>query len=92
MDQEVITLTYSDFASLLRDLRGVGVRNTLQYRARGLFGPRRLQAVERNFRDQFVLNGRWPLTWEVVYGHAWVSHAPPPSAAPGKFIPIVARD
>lgn len=91
MDQEVITLTYPDFASLLRDLRAVGVRNTLQHRARGLFGPRRLQAVERNFRDRFVSDGRWPLTWEVVYGHAWAPEGPPPSAAPGRFIPIVAR-
>jgi malonyl-CoA O-methyltransferase len=92
MDQEVITLTYPDFASLLGDLRGVGVRNTMHHRSRGLFGPRRLQAVEQYFHARYVTDGRWPLTWEVVHGHAWVSQAPPPSAAPGKFIPILARD
>lgn len=88
MDQETLTVTYPDFRSLLQDLRRIGVRNALAGRARGLFGPRRLQAAEKVYRSEFAQDGRLPATWEVVYGHAWVPDAPPPSAAPGRFIPI----
>ncbi len=88
MDQETLTVTYPDFRSLLQDLRRIGVRNALAGRARGLFGPRRLQAVEAAYRSAFAQDGRLPATWEVVYGHAWVPDAPPPSGVPGRFIPI----
>jgi len=88
MDQERITLTYPDFPSLLRELRGVGVRNALAGRGRGLFGPRRLRAVGAAYAARFEEQGHLPASWEVVYGHAWVSEAPPPSRIPGHFIPI----
>lgn len=88
MDQEHLTLTYADFPSLLRDLRGVGVRNALAGRERGLFGPRRLQAVADAYRAEFVEAGRLPATWEIVYGHAWAPDAPAPSALAGRVIPI----
>lgn len=88
MDQETLTLTYGDFESLLRDLRGVGVRNALAGRARGLLGPRRLQAVAEAYARAFANEQRLPATWEIVYGHAWVPDAPPPSAPQGRVIPV----
>jgi malonyl-CoA O-methyltransferase len=88
MDQEVLTLTYPDLPALLRDLRGVGVRNALAGRARGLFGPRRLHAVAAAYATRFGDRGRLPASWEVVYGHAWVPEAPAPSRTPGRFVPI----
>jgi len=93
MDQEHLTLTYPDFSSLLQDLRGVGVRNAMVGRSRGLFGPRRLQAVAAAYAEQFANGGRLPATWEVVYGHAWVPDAPAPGlqapgALPHRVIPI----
>jgi malonyl-CoA O-methyltransferase len=88
MDQEAITVTYADLGGLLRDLRGVGVRNALSGRGRGLFGPRRLRAVADAYASQHGQKGRLPASWEVVYGHAWVPDAPPPARAPGHFIPI----
>ena len=89
MDQETLTLTYPDLTALIRDLRGVGVRNALAGRGRGLFGPRRLIAVAEAYAREFGVDGRLPATWEVVYGHAWVPDAPPPGGPPGgRFIPI----
>jgi len=88
MDQEPITVTYASLRDLLTDLRGVGVRNVLSGRARGLFGPRRLEAVAQAYASQHGQQGRLPATWEVVYGHAWVPDAPPPTGVPGHFIPI----
>ncbi|WP_018138216.1 MULTISPECIES: malonyl-ACP O-methyltransferase BioC [unclassified Thioalkalivibrio] len=88
MDQESLTLTYGDFDTLLRDLRGVGVRNALAGRGRGLLGPRRLQAVAEAYARAFAVEGRLPATWEIVYGHAWVPEAPPPSKPQGRVIPV----
>lgn len=88
MDQEAVTMTYPDFPSLFRDLRGVGVRNALASRPSGLFGPRRMRAVESAYKSQYEREGRLPATWEVVYGHAWVPDAPPPSKVRGPWIPI----
>ncbi|WP_019570133.1 malonyl-ACP O-methyltransferase BioC [Thioalkalivibrio sp. ALE11] len=88
MDQETLTLTYPDLTRLMRDLRGVGVRNALAGRGRGLTGPRRLVAVAEAYAERFGVEGRLPATWEVVYGHAWVPDAPPPRAPEGRTIPI----
>jgi malonyl-CoA O-methyltransferase len=88
MDQEILTLTYSDLPSLLRDLRGVGVRNALAGRPRGLFGPRRLRAAAEFYASRYACQGRLPATWELVYGHAWVPDGPAPSQVRGRVIPI----
>lgn len=70
MDMEMLTLTYEDVASLVRDLRNSGQQNALATRPRGLTTPRTwrrmLEAYETERRD-----GRLPVTVEVVYGHAW---------------------
>ncbi|MGM0554401.1 MAG: malonyl-ACP O-methyltransferase BioC [Pseudomonadota bacterium] len=89
MDQETLTLTYPDLTGLIRDLRGVGVRNALAGRGAGLFGPRRLAAVAEAYAREFGVEGRLPATWEVVYGHAWVPEAPPPQGPEGKVIPVI---
>ncbi len=70
MDVEHITMTYADAGSALRDLRGIGVRNANSGRAGGLTGPRRWRAFLEAWEAQAV-DGRVPLTYEVVYGHAW---------------------
>lgn len=88
MDQEALTLTYPDLTGLIRDLRGVGVRNALSGRSTGLFGPRRLVAVAEAYARDFGVEGRLPATWEVIYGHAWVPDAPPPSRPEGRVIPV----
>lgn len=88
MDQESLTVTYPDLKSLLGDLRGIGVRNTLAGRSRGLTGRHYWQQVEALYRQQFAHDGLLPTTWEVVYGHAWVPDAPPPSRHPLRSISI----
>jgi malonyl-CoA O-methyltransferase len=70
MDMEIITLTYADVESLVRDLRTSGQTNAAQDRRRGMTGRelwRRMEAAyETERRD-----GRIPATVEIVYGHAW---------------------
>jgi len=70
MDMEKITVTYDSGAKLLADVRAWG-GNPLLTRRRGLLGrsshARMLQALEGRRNAE----GKIPLTFEVVYGHAF---------------------
>ena len=74
MDVDRITLTYAEVRDLMRDLKAIGAHNAASGRRRGLTGKatfgRVVEAYEQQRRD-----GRLPATYEVVYGHAWVSEA-----------------
>lgn len=70
LDQEHLTVHYPDGLSLLRELRGVGVGNTLFDRSSGLTGRRKWQGFLAALDAQKEQAGV-PLTYEVVYGLAW---------------------
>ena len=70
MDQEIITLTYTDLKPLLRELKGIGAHNVLPGRSAGLMGRRRWQRMVDAY-ESLRKEGRLPATYEVVYGHAW---------------------
>ncbi len=70
MDQETITLTYSDLMSMLRELKGIGAHNVLPGRSQGLMGRQRWHRLQDAY-EKFRREGRLPATYEVVYGHAW---------------------
>jgi len=73
LDVEHVTLTYTDVRALMRDLKKIGSRNTVEGRKRSLMGRASWAALcdayETHRRD-----GRLPATYEVVYGHAWAPH------------------
>lgn len=93
MDMEMLTLTYADMPRLMTDLRGMGLRNALVGRRRSLTGKDRLSQLEAVYAERYrQADGRLPLSFEIVYGHAWVPNAPPPGRSnPGGYpsIPIV---
>lgn len=70
MDMETITVTYDSVDKLLADARAWG-GNPLATRQRGLLGRhswrRAVDFLERSRRS----DGKIPLTYEVVYGHAF---------------------
>jgi malonyl-CoA O-methyltransferase len=70
MDAEIITLTYGDVLSMMREIKAVGEHNATLGRPRGMMGRSRwgrmLDAMEHSRRE-----GRLRATCEVVYGHAW---------------------
>ncbi len=70
MDQETITLTYTELKPLLKELKGIGAHNVLPGRSGGLMGRTRWQRMVAAY-DAFRKDGRLPATYEVVYGHAW---------------------
>lgn len=73
MDQEDIVLEYERFADLLRDLKAIGATNAEKTRSRGLMTARRLKALEQAYRQVSYQDGRYRATYEVVYGHAWIT-------------------
>jgi malonyl-CoA O-methyltransferase len=70
MEMELLTLTYADLKSLMRDLKGVGAHNAASDRARGMMGKSAWQKLEQAY-ETCRKDGRLPATYEVIYGHAW---------------------
>jgi len=74
LDVETFTLTYTTVHHLMKDLKQLGSKNVTHGRSRGLTGKGRLQQVIDEY-EQFRDKQRLPVTYEVVYGHAWVTEA-----------------
>ena len=70
MEMEMLTLTYADLKTLMRDLKGIGAHNAATSRKRGLLGKVAWAKLEQAY-DALRLDGRLPATYEVIYGHAW---------------------
>lgn len=70
VDMEFITLTYNDVKAVMQDLRSIGAHNSTAGRASGLMGRRAWNLVLENY-ERLRRDGRLPVTYEVIYGHAW---------------------
>ncbi len=70
MDVETLTLTYSGIDDLFKDLRQNGAGCAMQARRHGLMGLSAWKTVREHY-EKFVEAGRWPASFEVIYGHAW---------------------
>jgi malonyl-CoA O-methyltransferase len=79
MDMERITVTYETVASLLADVRALG-GNPLGTRRRGLIGRAAWQRMLDAFEAQRRPDGKLGLSFEVMYGHAFLP-APRTTAA-----------
>jgi len=72
MEMEYLTLTYSELAPLLRELKAIGAHTVLGERRPGLMGKHEWQRLQDNYARFRSADGRLPATYEVIYGHAWV--------------------
>ncbi len=71
MDTENIILTYRDVRTLMRELKGIGAHNVTAGRNHGLTGKTRLTKMIRAYEQFRDKQGTLPVTYEVIYGHAW---------------------
>ncbi len=73
MQMEMLTLTYPDARSLVRDLHAIGATNATLGRRRTLTGRRRFERAlaALDATPGRAPDGRIPATFEVIYGHAW---------------------
>ena len=70
MDAERITVTYGTVEALLADVRAIG-GNPLATRRRGLIGRRAWQRMVEVLEAGRGADGKIPLSFEVIYGHAF---------------------
>lgn len=71
VDMERLTVHYPSISQLLQALKSQGVRNIHPGRHRGLTGKGARRAFEQEIAQFKTNEGKFPLTYEVVYGHAW---------------------
>jgi malonyl-CoA O-methyltransferase len=71
VDMELLTIHYTTLDQLLQSLKAQGVRNTNQARNGGLTGKRSWQLFVSAYQTLCTEQGKYPLTYEVVYGQAW---------------------
>ena len=71
VDMEVLTAHYSTLPQLLHALKAQGVRNINPARNPGLTGKQSWRRFEQAIAAFCTEQGKYPLTYEVVYGHAW---------------------
>jgi len=79
MDMEMITMTYADVISIMQDLKTIGAHNVTSGRARNLTGKGKLQKLIASY-EQFRNDDVLPVSYEVVYGHAWIADGTMPSS------------
>ena len=70
MDSEKIILNYQNIKQILLEIKAVGAHNQNSGRAKGLTGKSRLQAMYKAY-ENFKTEQGYPVTYEVIYGHAW---------------------
>ncbi len=71
MDMEYVTLTYTDVAGLLRDIRAHGSFCMDESDRKGLAARDLFSSVLQRYEALRREDGRLPATMEIVYGHAW---------------------
>ena len=72
LDRDEIRVDYPSIDALQEELRRVGAANVAGGRRAGLMSP----AVRNVLRDQSPPEGRFPVTLELVQGHAWKGELP----------------
>lgn len=72
LDVERMTLTYVDAMQLMREIKAIGAGNASLERSPGLLGRTRLEALCKAYEVFRDTDGRLPVTYEVVHGHAWM--------------------
>ncbi|HET7032914.1 MAG TPA: malonyl-ACP O-methyltransferase BioC [Casimicrobiaceae bacterium] len=70
MEMEMMSLTYDDAWTMLRDLKAIGATNAAVARSRALMGRRRWARALAAL-DAMRQGDRIAATFEVIYGHAW---------------------
>ncbi len=73
MDMELLLAHYPSLTSMLRSLKAQGVKNIHEKRKPGLTGKDSWRKFEQYMALTQTSTHKYPLTYEVVYGHAWKS-------------------
>jgi len=73
MEAEIITVTYDKVDEIMHDLKAIGANvtaKTTDKNASGLSGKSVLERVRQSY-EQFRKDDVLPVSYEIIYGHAW---------------------
>ncbi len=73
VDMEMLTLHYKSVALLAQSLKRQGVKNVHRDRNKGLTSKAAWDRFEKNYQSLQTEQGKYPLSYEVIYGQAWKS-------------------
>ncbi len=88
VDMELLTVHYPDLKKLIQNLKAQGVRNINRARSNGLIGKKAWQTFNNAYAQLKTAEEKYPLSYEVVYGHAWKGNQTLTQAGIETFIPI----
>lgn len=88
LETDRFVLSYASVDEALRELRALGVRNTMQGRRRSLGGRRLYAELRRRYATHRQTDGRIPATFEIVFGHAWRAGEKPAGTATEAVFPV----
>lgn len=88
VDMEKLMVHYTCLSTLLQALKAQGVRNVNAARNQGLTGRQSFKTFETAMNQFCTKNGQFPLTYEVVYGHAWKGLMRRVAEGTETFIPV----
>ena len=88
MDTERLVVTYDSVMTIMRDLKAIGAQNIMQKRQRSLYGKNKFQQMLAHYEQWRCDDGTYPVTFEVVYGHAWGNTLPSTETNGEVSIPI----
>lgn len=71
VDMELLAVHYETLSKLVKSLKAQGVKNINPARNQGLTGKESWKQFTQNYSSMQTDKGKYPLTYEVVYGHAW---------------------
>ncbi|MFI4955162.1 MAG: methyltransferase domain-containing protein, partial [Gammaproteobacteria bacterium] len=88
MDLEYVTATYKNVTNIMRDLQNIGATNTHEERRKTLTGKNRLTQLAHHYQQFALSDQRLPVTYEIVYGHAWKFKRPKQSSSSEAYIAV----
>lgn len=88
VDMEMLTVQYESLPKLLHALKAQGVRNIHSERNPGLTGRAAFKAFEAAMEQSRTESAQFPLTYEVIYGHAWKGATHRIAGGTEAFIPV----
>lgn len=88
MDAEHLYVRYQSFERLIHSLKAQGVKNISSERPRGLTGTKNWQQFKNNLAAIQSQSESFELTYEVIYGHAWIPSTKQSRAKPITKIPL----
>lgn len=71
MDMEYVAMTYPSVMGILKDLKQIGATNAATERQKSMTGRQVFKRLEQEYQQYQLESGQYPISYEVLYGHAW---------------------